>query len=224
MCGRFNVVDDPFLAGLLETLGVDLQLHTRMNIAPTEQIHMVCDLDGQRTALEARWWLVPAWAKEINTKYSMFNARSENLLTSRAFSRPFNRQRAIVPARSFIEWQKMPNGKHAQNIQLDGAAIAFAAVFERTLIDDQSIVSCAIVTKAASSAFESIHSRMPVMLNAAEIELWLDNSQEISLSFSAFLPEAQQPLLISPLSSRVNNAVNKNPDDFIPIGPSVRVH
>lgn len=224
MCGRFNVINDPFLAGLLETLGVDLRLQTRMNIAPTESVHMVCDQDGQRAALEARWWLLPAWAKEINTKYSMFNARSENLLSSRAFSRPFKHQRAIVPASSFIEWQKTPDGKHAQNIQLEGSAIAFAAVFERSLIDDQSIVSCAIITKAASPAFESIHNRMPVMLNATEIDLWLDNSQQLSLSFSAFLPESHPALLVSPLSSRVNNAVNKNPDDFIPIGPAVRVH
>ncbi|MEM8496474.1 MAG: SOS response-associated peptidase [Pseudomonadota bacterium] len=224
MCGRFNVVDDPFLAGLLETLGVDLRLQTRLNIAPTERVHMVCNADGQRIALEARWWLLPAWAKEINTKYSMFNARSENLLSSRAFSRPFKRQRAVVPASSFIEWQKTPDGKHAQNIQLEDSAIAFAAVFERTLIDGQSIVSCAIITKAASAEFESIHNRMPVILNTAEIEPWLDNSQELSLSFSAFLPESRQPLLVSPLSSRVNNAVNKNPEDFIPIGQSVRVH
>ncbi|MFK7732688.1 MAG: SOS response-associated peptidase [Pseudomonadales bacterium] len=223
MCGRFNVVDDPFLAGLLEMLGVDLQLHTRMNIAPTEPVHMICDLDGRRTALEARWWLLPAWAKEVNTKYSMFNARSENLLSSRAFSRPFKRQRGIVPASSFIEWQKTPNGKQAQGIELEESAIAFAAVFEQTLIADKNVVSCAIITKAASPEFESIHNRMPVMLNAAELEPWLDNSQELSLSFSAFVSESQPALLISPLSSKVNNAVNKKPDDFVPIGPSVRV-
>lgn len=224
MCGRFNIVDDPFLSGLLAVLGVDLHVQTRMNIAPTESVPMICGQDGQRTAQLARWWLVPRWAKEINTKYSMFNARSENLLSSRAFATPFKQQRAVVPASSFIEWQKTNNGKQAQQIQLETSAIAFAAVFERTRINDQSVLSCAIVTKPASPAFEAIHNRMPVILNATETELWMDNSQALSLSFSAFSPKSQPPLLISPLSSRVNNAANKNPDDFVPIGPAVRVH
>ncbi len=224
MCGRFNIVDDPFLAGLLESLDVDLHLQTRMNIAPTEPVSLIFEDNGTRTVQDARWWLLPSWAKEINTRYSMFNARSENLLSSRAFAKPFQRQRGVVPASSFIEWQKTDSGKQAQQIQLEASAIAFAAVFERTVINNENILSCAIVTKAANPAFEPIHSRMPVMLSATETTLWLDDSQELSLSFSGFLPGCYAPLLVTPLSTKVNNAANKNPGDFMPIGPTVRLH
>ena len=38
MCGRFNVIDNPGLRQLLQDLGIDLQLPTAVNVAPTEQV------------------------------------------------------------------------------------------------------------------------------------------------------------------------------------------
>ena len=86
MCGRFNVIDNPGLRQLLQELGIDLQLPTAVNIAPTEPVSLVRrDQQGAGLAT-ARWWLTPSWAKEVDQKYSMFNARSETLARARLFA------------------------------------------------------------------------------------------------------------------------------------------
>ena len=100
MCGRFNVIDSPGLQQLLRDLGSDLQLPTRVNVAPTEAVGLVRDL-GEGAQLDAaRWWLTPSWAPAVDQKYSMFNARSETLSSSRAFRTPFKRQRLRRCSRS----------------------------------------------------------------------------------------------------------------------------
>ena len=84
MCGRFNITDDPFLQALLTELGISINLPTRINIAPTEYVPVVRQISGHRELVDMRWWLVPAWAKEVSSKFSMFNARSETITDSKA--------------------------------------------------------------------------------------------------------------------------------------------
>jgi putative SOS response-associated peptidase YedK len=100
MCGRFNVIDNPGLQQLLRDLGIDLKLPGGVNIAPTEDIPLLRRDDSGASVALAHWWLVPSWAKEINQKYSMFNARSETLGKSPAFRHPFKSQRGLVPMSS----------------------------------------------------------------------------------------------------------------------------
>ncbi|MFK8018709.1 MAG: SOS response-associated peptidase [Pseudomonadales bacterium] len=223
MCGRYNVIDDPFLTGLLTLLDIDLVLPTRLNIAPTEQVPVVISRDGERQIQDMRWWLLPPWTKELNTKYSSFNARSETLAISKLFGRPYKSQRAILPASSFIEWQKTGANKQAQLIEDPEQALALAAVFERCKIEGNDIYSCSIVTRPATENFSGVHSRMPVMLRAEQFDDWLDPAVELHAQYAAF---AQQPpdLRLTPLAKDVNNARNKAPTDQRVIGESKMIH
>tara|TARA_R100000900_G_scaffold13099_1_gene11488 strand:- start:293504 stop:293761 length:258 start_codon:yes stop_codon:yes gene_type:complete len=75
----------PGLQNLLDSLGIDVRLPPpRYNVAPTEDVLLLHDGQGEL----ARWWLTPSWAKEVSTKYSMFNARAESLTQSPAFAAP----------------------------------------------------------------------------------------------------------------------------------------
>ena len=103
MCGRFNVIDNPGLRQLLQDLGIDLQLPVAVNLAPTEQVPLVRELGLGKVVGPARWWLTPSWAKQVDQKYAMFNARCESLSTRNAYKKPFRSQRGIVPMSSFIE-------------------------------------------------------------------------------------------------------------------------
>jgi len=233
MCGRYNITDDPMLAALLAELGIDLVLPTQINIAPTDQVPVVFQQEQGRRLETMHWWLQPTWvlasSGETSTRYAMFNARCENLQSSKAFSGPFKYRRAIMPASSFIEWQKVPpstqtpKGKQAQLIEFENRALGFAAVYERGEIDGQEFLSCAIVTRPATAAFDSIHSRMPVTINAAMAEEWLDSSVQLDESFAAFSAPIDA-FKASPLSSRINNARNKRTDDLQITGPAQRLH
>jgi putative SOS response-associated peptidase YedK len=218
MCGRFNVIDNPELQQLLRDLGIDLNLPTRTNIAPTEPVAMVRLADGGNELAEVRWWLTPRWAKQVDQKYAMFNARSETLASSRAFSEPFKRHRGIVPVSSFIEWRSEAGGKQPYLIEAVDQALALAAVWDCWGEGDDRVESCALVTTAAATDFQRLHNRMPVMLRADERERWLNVSKPLEADDPLFSPVLKQPLRIQPVSRGVNSARNKDPQLVESIG------
>ena len=105
MCGRFNVTSDPLSRLLMELLGMPHPGPDNFNAAPTESI-VVARLgeDGAPELVPMRWWLTPFWAKEMSTRYSMFNAKSEKVHQSPAFREPFRNRRCVVPVSGFYEW------------------------------------------------------------------------------------------------------------------------
>ena len=81
MCGRFT----------LRTKATDIARHfvlaevptlkPRYNIAPTQDVAAV-RFDGKKRELAfLRWGLIPSWAKDTKTGYSMINARAETVAT-----------------------------------------------------------------------------------------------------------------------------------------------
>ena len=107
MCGRFNIISDPLTRLLMELTTGQVNLVDQLNIAPTQRIPVVLMETGVSPEIrKMRWWLVPAWTDKPSTRYSMFNARSENLLSSRAFSTPFKQRRCVIPASGYYEWRK----------------------------------------------------------------------------------------------------------------------
>jgi putative SOS response-associated peptidase YedK len=218
MCGRVNVIDNPELQALLRELGIDLGLPSRSNIAPTEAINLVRKTGDGNEAVTVRWWLTPHWARQVDQKYSMFNARSETLATSRAFAEPFKRRRGIVPVTSFIEWRSENGARQPYLIQVNDNALALAAIWDRWEGEDQVLESCALVTTAAAPQFQSYHTRMPVMLVGSERERWLDCQTEIAANDPLFAPRLKQSLELLPLSHGINNARNKELELLAPAG------
>jgi len=209
VCGRFNITDDPLLRALLGDLGLDIALRTQVNIAPTEDIPLVRDQDGQRSLAMVRWWLVPPWAKEISTRFSMFNARSETILQSKAFARPFKTQRGIVPASSYIEWHTEGGRKTPWLVKPVDSAIAFAAVWERWHHGDAALDSCALLTTDATPSMAAIHPRMPVMLAPADYAAWLDPTTPVEQLQHMVLPRLHQHFALATLDRAVGNSRNK---------------
>lgn len=223
MCGRFNVIDNPGLQQLLRDLGIDLKLPPGINVAPTESVFLVRRQDGQTSAEQARWWLTPSWASQVDQKYSMFNARSETLAKSRAFGQPFKRQRGIVPMSSFIEWRMEEGAKQPYLISNADRALAVAALWDVWSGGDEPLLTCTLVTTAAAPGFEPWHNRMPVMLAPEECARWLDNEHPVASDDPLFRGALKFDLLISPLSRAISNARNKDPAAMRPVGESVTV-
>ena len=210
MCGRFNVIDNPGLRQMLQDLGIDLQLPTAVNVAPTENITVLRrDAHGLHATC-ARWWLTPSWAKAVDQKYSMFNARSETLAKSPAFRHPFKSQRGLVAMSSFIEWRLEEGVKQPWLITNEQQALAVAALWDVWEGGEQPLLSCTLVTTAAAPHFEPWHKRMPVLLTREESVRWLDNSQPIGTNDTLFRGELKMPLRLQPLSRAVSNARNKD--------------
>lgn len=212
MCGRFNITDDPFLQALLKSLGIAIGPlpKPRYNIAPTERVPVVHELDGQRVLTQMRWWLVPSWSDGPSQKYAMFNARSETLTKSRAFRGPFKRSRAVLPASSFIEWQKTADGKQPYLIEQQDSALALAGLWDLWHRDDEQIYSCTIVTTQAPPEFAWLHDRMPVILDADSAALWLDHATDTRELTPLFERALARPLNVTPVDRAINNARKKS--------------
>ena len=221
MCGRFNVIDSSGLQQLLRDLGIDLNLPSRANIAPTEPVGLVRRLDGAARLDAARWWLTPSWAPAVDQKYSMFNARCETLSTSRAFRTPFRRQRGIVPMSSFIEWRKEAAGKIPWRISARDDALAVAALWDVWDGDGSELLSCTLVTTDAAPQFLPWHRRMPVLLSREEMPRWLDNSVAVAANDPVFECRLKFPLVLRALPRSVGNASNKNPAEMAGLGETV---
>ncbi|WIK64305.1 SOS response-associated peptidase [Gleimia hominis] len=63
----------------------------------------------ERRLQPLQWGLVPSWARD--DKRPMINARSETALQKPSFKASMRRQRCLVPANGYFEWQTTPEGK-----------------------------------------------------------------------------------------------------------------
>ncbi len=178
MCGRFTQTRPWRELVLLYRLTDEfLQRNTaaRYNIAPTQEVAFIhLDKDGNQVVSDGRWWLVPHWAKELQSKYPMFNARSEDAEKKPAFRDAYKSCRCLVPADGWYEWTKGDDGgRDPWFFHLpDTAPFSFAGLWaHNTRLD---VTSFTILTAPAVSPLDQVHTRMPIVLDQDAYENWLD--------------------------------------------------
>jgi putative SOS response-associated peptidase YedK len=185
-----------------------------LNLAPTELVHVLrLNDDGEPQLVPMRWWLTPFWAKEVSTKYSMFNAKSETAAKSPAFKEPYRKRRCVVPISGFYEWCRENNQKVPYYISAeDDNALLLAGLWDkwRNRESGDALYSFTILTTDAHESMRFVHHRQPVMLSLDEAKLWLDTTvatDELEYLFAQRLPMSLEAL---PVSTHVNNARNKD--------------
>ena len=229
MCGRFNVTSDPLQAVFMDLLDQNYPGPDNFNVAPTSNVWVIrgkLDANTPSTAVEARWWLTPNWAKEISTKYSMFNARAESLEKSPAFRMPFRRKRCVVPVSGFYEWQRIENRKQPHYIRpAENNALVLAGLWDEwhSPEDGQVITSFTIVTCEAADPMKFLHHRQPVMLGESEIATWLNHNTDADSLHSLVRPRLSHSLEVVPVSNYVSNSNNNGPKCVEPVGKSNQV-
>ena len=118
MCGRYTLIANlGDLAQRFEFDGSDFSYDPGYNIAPTENVLTVRNVEGREAAL-MRWGLVPFWAKDPKIGARMINARAETVAEKPAFRNALKRRRCLVLADGYYEWQKTPVGKRPFRIIL----------------------------------------------------------------------------------------------------------
>jgi putative SOS response-associated peptidase YedK len=200
----------------------------RYNIAPTQDILAVRvePKSGSREATLLRWGLIPAWSKEPGGGPPMINARGESIAQKPSFRTAVRRRRCLVAADGFYEWQKSSGKTKKQPYYIhyrDDRPFAFAGLWESwsakspspsdAMSDEANgIESCTIVTTAASKALESIHDRMPVILEPSDYTLWLDPAVQDPAAVQQLVAANDDPNLIAePISTHVNKVANDDP-------------
>jgi putative SOS response-associated peptidase YedK len=221
VCGRFNMTDDPLTRLFMALAGVPFPGPDRLNVAPTERAPVVCVQDAGRAVVEMRWWLVPHWSRAPDTRYAMFNARSETLTRSNAFREPFARRRCVVPVTGFFEWWTGPDGRKVPHYVTagDGEGLRLAGVWDRWERGDEVLESFALITTSAHAALRWLHDRQPVLLDEAGAARWLDEETTSEDLLALCRPHLVEPLIVHPMNPLMSNARYKGPACLAPDGP-----
>lgn len=221
MCGRMNISDHEGLIQLLQDIGIRLNTDSNddawqanYNVAPSELVPVLLpNSEGADQTFDyrlMRWGLTPAWLNKSKNKSvrPLINARSEIIWQKPSFRHLIKTQRAIILANGFYEWQRVANHKTAYYIwPADARGFMFAAIYQQ---DDQGNDQCCVITTHANQTMAKIHDRMPVILNAEDIELWFNEQNQACLN-PLMQACADQLITTKQVSSYVNNARNKGP-------------
>lgn len=176
MCGRFAVTLPPdAMAQLFAARPAnDLPVVPNYNICPTNQVHVVRAVAEGRALVAMRWGFLPRWYKSPADGPLLINARAETIADKPAFRDACRSRRCLIPATGFYEWTRTEKARLPWYIQrADGAALALASIWQDWEKDGERLVTCAIVTTAANAKMGRIHSRMPVIIEAADWGRWL---------------------------------------------------
>jgi putative SOS response-associated peptidase YedK len=234
MCGRFALITPPVrLARYFQAVldDVEPERSPSYNVAPTDPVVGITVPPNEETGeLERRlrayrWGLIPSWAKDPSSGSRLFNARSESVATKASFRTAFKSHRIIIPADGFFEWRTINKGSKQPHFftRTDGAPMAFAGLSEwwrdRRTPDAPPIRSCTIITSSAGPDMDGIHDRMPVILDPATFDIWLDPANEDTSELRSLLhaPPAGT-VRHHPVGQQVGNVRNNDASLVEPVG------
>ena len=170
MCGRYvspEVAEIERAFGATHTPGLFFSRH--FNVAPTTQVPI---LRRARELALARWGFIPYWWSKPKPPASAFNARAEDIATKPLWRDAYRESRCLIPAAGWYEWQTVVGGKRPHYVyRSDRALFCFAGI-----MSTRPILSCAILTRPASSALAVIHERMPLVLPPESLDAWLQGA------------------------------------------------
>ncbi len=221
MCGRYSLTTP--LEAMRQVFGFDggTNLAPRYNIAPTQTAPVIRADESSasgRVLAEARWGLIPSWAKDGAIGNRMINARAETVADKPSFRSAYRHRRCLVPADGFYEWQKLPTGgKQPYRIAAeDETPFTFAGLFERWVDPEGDIVeSFTILTTEANALLGPIHSRMPVILEGDARTRWLAAGEDDVSDL--LVPHSGEGFRAYAVGRHVNSPKNDDPDCFRPL-------
>jgi putative SOS response-associated peptidase YedK len=238
VCGRYTLATPA--GDILETFDVGpltFDYFPRYNIAPGQLAPVVAqDHSGRRAGL-LTWGLIPQWRDDPGT--GLVNARSESVASKPSFCSAFQRRRCLVPADGFYEWSERAGRSASDSGQDEGAGhlkgagagkqpywihpvegglIAFAGLWERWSrpgAEDRNTFT--ILTTAASADVEPLHHRMPLVVDRADFDAWLDRTTTGAALSALLRPAPEGTFAAHPVARTVNRATEEGPHLVDPV-------
>jgi putative SOS response-associated peptidase YedK len=207
MCGRYSI----------KVSQVDLEkefrvadaafLNPRYNAAPGQRLPIIRSIDDVNSIETVRWGIIPSWSPDGKSNFMMINARADGLAKSRVFKKLLDRQRCLVPASGFYEWEKRTEGKQPVHIvRKDGRPFGMAGLWERWTSKDEAKTteSFTIITTDANDFLSPLHDRMPVILDKGCFDRWLDPEVPWAKVSELTAPAPENLLRMYPVTPRMN--------------------
>ena len=187
------------------------------NVTPGRAIATITQRQGEAPSCDLlHWGLIPSWAASSERAYKMINARAETVTEKRAYSPLLERNRCLIPADGFFEWQsragkpKQPWWFHLADANL----FSFAGLWTtwKPEPDVEPVNSCTILTVAANAVVSPVHGRMPLILRRVDEAPWIDPAVDAERALAVIAANANDGLLRQPVSRSVNSPRNQGPE------------
>jgi putative SOS response-associated peptidase YedK len=167
-----------------------------------------------------RWQLVPQWEPAFKTKLSTINARCEGIFASELYRNLVIRQRCVIPLSGFYEWKRAPSRNRPYKVyRHDGEIMSVGGVWDvwhPGRPDEHH--SFSIITTPANNRIGTIHNRMPLILDRAGVEEWVDPEvQERDPLQRLMKPCPDSWLETVEVSTLVNSPKNNSPEVLAPL-------
>jgi putative SOS response-associated peptidase YedK len=160
-----------------------------------------------------------------DSKRPQFNARIETIASNGLWKGAFGGSRCIVPMRGYYEWTELEeDGKKVKQpyfIHGDAGVLAAAGLYAVRKVDNEWVVSTAIITREARDASGQVHERMPAFLIPDLYDEWLnpaklatDDEREHLVSVLEVVSERVASTITTyEVDRRVNNSHTVDPFD-----------
>lgn len=221
MCGRYTIVSNSKSIKQEFNLEEVQALDPQYNAAPSYSLPVITDQHPKSLSFY-RWGLVPSWAKDIKFGNKTTNARSETILEKASFKLPIRKQRCLVLANCYFEWQKHQNNSKTPHLIycMDQRLFAMAGIWDRWI--DQSsgkeVHSFSIITVPATTRTKPLHERMPAILKPSQRASYLNPNLPMEELMMLLQPYEDTQMNAMPLSSLVNSPINNTKEILQPIG------
>lgn len=182
---------------------------SHFNVAPTSLLWTVIDRGSDAHRLvPSRWGLVPRWAKDTSGASKLINARSEGLHERPTYRPLLARHRCVVPVTGFYEWGPDRNPRYVYDggelpLELAGLWTTWRSP------DGLEVRSCTVLTAESEGPLAEFHHRMPVALDPADRQAWLDPEPLHPDEIATVVDRARHRSLQRWTWHQVSRAVNK---------------
>lgn len=236
MCGRYVTPDEAAIERYWNLGHHDNNNPFRelYNVAPTMRVPILrwsTDSDSLELA-GARWSFIPHWWKQPKPPAMTINARSEEAAIKPMWRDAYKHGKAhiLMPALAYYEWKeqerldavtgevttyKQPYCLYRPNHE----PFCFAALASWWQPPDKSepVLTCALLTQAASPSIMPVHDRMPVILPVEQFEAWTNPALNTAQASAEILKTALSEFKWHPVSTRVNNARTEGAELMQPV-------
>lgn len=188
-----------------DTIGL---LNKQYNIAPTLNIPIYTNTN---VYTYAHFGLIPSWA--ANRSSMQINARSETVFEKSSFKEAYKQRRCLIPLNGYFEWEKDAQKKKSKAhfiVSASGDYFVFAGIYESWYDNslNETILTCALLTTEPNEKISNLHDRMPVVLEADQWDLWLDDRSSYAELNRLFAPLPSEKIRYYPVSELVNSVKN----------------
>ena len=244
MCGRFvspdtTAIERAWNIGRGQNPFAEVKLAPRrFNVQPTTNVTVIL---RERDSAElvwgtARWGLIPTWWKAPKPPRFTHNARSEEAAAKSMWQRSYRAMRCLIPAEGWYEWPEKDDidtttgeitqiGQPHYIYAADRRPVCFAGLFSPWTSPDgtKTLLTCAILTQAASPSVAAVHDRMPVILPEAEFATWTDPALSDTVVIADTIrAKALRDFVHHAVSKKINSGKNEGQELTEPSQPATK--